>query len=214
MLKRIKRYTWRVLRSMGLAGYVVVFVNSMLTQRKWFRTFNRQASVDANGQPIPWLNYAFLHFLESRLQPHYRLFEYGSGSSTLWFSSRIQEVVSVESSRMWYAKISRQLPGNASLTLLEDEQAYAQHIQMQDGLFDLILIDGISRSLCAQQCLSKLGPAGVIIFDNTDIDAWAGGIAHLQANGFRQLEFKALAAGVSLETCTSVFYRDENCLHI
>jgi hypothetical protein len=47
------------------------------------------------------VTYPFLRFLEQTVRPEWRVFEYGCGSSTSWWSRRVAKVVAVEHDPMW-----------------------------------------------------------------------------------------------------------------
>ena len=113
-----------------------------------------------------------------------RVFEYGSGYSTLFWASRAKEVVSVEHNRGWYEKIAGLAPSNARLILApidkkedyhpspelrEQFKAYAEAI---DGRFQIIVIDGYAKSRvryqCAEAALPHLDSNGLTILDNSD----------------------------------------------
>ena len=68
-----------------------------------------------DGSPLPWMNYAVIHFLEERLKGSLSLFEYGSGYSTLFFAGRVDTVVSVESDRDWFEALQSMCPENVTL---------------------------------------------------------------------------------------------------
>src|SRR3984885_13537361 len=55
----------------------------------------------------PWLSFSAVDYLEEPI-PGRRVFEFGSGMSTLWFAERCREVVSVESNPEWYSSIANQ----------------------------------------------------------------------------------------------------------
>ena len=57
----------------------------------------------------PWINFGAIEFLKKIVRPDMRVFEYGSGGSTLFWSSRVQEVVSVEHDFIWYSKMKEKL---------------------------------------------------------------------------------------------------------
>lgn len=50
----------------------------------------------------PWINYRATEWLAAYLKPHMRVFEYGSGGSTLFLAERIAHVVSVEHDESFY----------------------------------------------------------------------------------------------------------------
>ena len=130
----------------------------------------RRLPVDADGAPLPWFTYGAIAFLSPRVGADWRVFEYGSGHSTLWWAARVREVVAAEHHEQWAEKISEQLPDNAQLLHrpLSDGTRYPDAPLEVGGLFDVIVIDGRERVWCAERCLDALSPGGVIIWDNSE----------------------------------------------
>lgn len=64
-------------------------------------------------RPCPWLTFAAIDFLGRALTPGFKIFEYGSGGSTLfWLRFRPERVVSVEHDAAWHAAVKQRLaPG-------------------------------------------------------------------------------------------------------
>ncbi|SCM77390.1 conserved hypothetical protein [uncultured Pleomorphomonas sp.] len=126
-------------------------------------------------------------FLDAR--PGARVFEYGSGASTLWLSRRAGTVISVEHVSSWAAVVRNLLVNAPHVCLLEvpgepindGNRAYASDKPRDRGLafhnyvhaidgeepFDLIIIDGRCRSLCLGAAKAHLKPDGLIVFDNS-----------------------------------------------
>jgi hypothetical protein len=71
----------------------------------------------------PWLTFGAIHFLESRLDRRARVFEYGSGGSTIFLASRARQVFSVEHDRNWSNEITQTVESlglkNATVLLVE-----------------------------------------------------------------------------------------------
>src|ERR1700745_485212 len=57
---------------------------------------------------LPWLPYPTIRFIAQRLRGR-RLFEFGSGTSTKWFSERCREVFSIENNVLWFNKVRSRL---------------------------------------------------------------------------------------------------------
>jgi len=117
-----------------------------------------------------------------------RVFEYGSGASTVFLAKRAQEVVSVEHDTPWHAVVSRKVEDhpNVALNLVEapvtagtsgyrsqhsawqghDFSDYVHAIDRQEGLFDLIVVDGRCRTHCLNAALRRIKADGIILFDN------------------------------------------------
>ncbi|TKJ38123.1 MAG: hypothetical protein CEE38_05025 [Planctomycetes bacterium B3_Pla] len=75
----------------------------------------------------PWLTYRAAKWLDSYLKPQMRVFEYGSGGSTVFFAQRVKQVVSVEHNPQWYQVVERTLYeleiSNVEYILKEPEKA-------------------------------------------------------------------------------------------
>jgi hypothetical protein len=102
-IERIKRFR-REIHEMNRRGYTVGI-------HAW-RYFSRwQASLRNSRTPIkdasPWMTFDAIKWLDSVLCPEMRIFEYGSGGSSLFFSRRVREVVSAEHNPHWFECISR-----------------------------------------------------------------------------------------------------------
>ena len=85
-------------------------------------------AVDAKGEALPWVTYSFIDFIKDRLNKQQRVFEYGSGSSTLFYAKRVAKVVSVEHDENWFNKIVSSKPENADMifTKLETGGEYSK----------------------------------------------------------------------------------------
>jgi hypothetical protein len=117
----------------------------------WIASVESGRPVNAQGQPIPWFTYPAIDFLDSKILPNWSVLEWGCGNSTLWWAAKTARVFSVEHNAEWHQKISAELPANATIALIENEQSYAtlQEVQTAD-CFDVIVIDGQERNLCAR----------------------------------------------------------------
>ena len=51
----------------------------------FLNTYQKGYPCKLDGSPLPWMNYAVINFLDERLNKELKLFEYGSGYSTLYF---------------------------------------------------------------------------------------------------------------------------------
>ncbi len=189
---------------------------SALADLGWFRSLREGKPVDRRGRPLPWISYASLHFLEERVQPDMRVFEYGSGNGTRWWARHAREVVAVEHDRDWYEQVSRRLPKNATVIhqALKPAGAYAETILGQPGKFQIVVVDGRDRSNCALTAIPKLSADGVIIWDNAERPRYRAGQRALMRKGFRRIDFTSLLPVDPREDTTTVFYRSRNCFGI
>jgi Methyltransferase domain len=181
----------------------------------WWRSHKEQSAIDADGDPIPLLTYPCIEFLRGRIGKSLDVFEYGSGSSTLWWADRVRSVISCEHDRQWYDKAKQAIPGNVTLLFRElGSGEYAKEILNYEDRFDLIVIDGRDRVNCARNSLKALKNSGVIIWDDTERADYSAGINFLKTSGFRKVDFWGFGPISTLRSCSTIFYRDDNCLEL
>lgn len=140
---------------------------------------------------VPWWTFEAADTVREYLGSHpgARVFEWGSGASTVWLSKRAGSVVAIEHDAAWAADVLRLAPANAQVRLVPPSRAdasatpvlsaksgfegldftdYVSAIDQASGLFDLIVIDGRAREACLPHAVRHLAPGGLIVFDNVD----------------------------------------------
>ncbi len=140
---------------------------------------------------LPWWTYRAIDIVDAWLlaRPHpIRVFEYGSGASTVWLARRVDEVYTVEHHLGFadhMAPVLSALPGvtvirQPGLTSASprigsqksghdglDFYDYVHAIDGVDSTFDLVVVDGRAREACLTAAMGKLAQDGLIVFDNT-----------------------------------------------
>jgi hypothetical protein len=75
------------------------------------------------SEKMPWITFSSIDLLEKIIQPGMKVFEYGSGGSTLFWASRVKNIVSVEHDKGWFEKMQTVLSvdgiGNVDYLLIE-----------------------------------------------------------------------------------------------
>ena len=139
----------------------------------------------------PWLPLEAIDFLYSRLDKDFIGFEFGSGSSTFWFSKFTKKIYSVDSSLEWHLSILEKIKENSIDNIFsmvkecemlpiwdKDLEISEKHIEYSSSIldfefnFDYILVDGVSRSFCIQNSIDKLNSGGYLIIDNAERPAY------------------------------------------
>lgn len=142
---------------------------------------------------LPWWTYeaiakvdAFIREREGRV----RVFEYGSGASTIWLARRCDSLTTVEHDPEWAALVEEMVKDADKLRCLPrllvpevptsdaprigsrapsgrrlDFHDYVRSIE-QSGEFDLILIDGRAREACLTAALAHSAGNALILFDD------------------------------------------------
>ncbi len=188
-----------------------------LSREGWNKSILKAKPIDSQGNPIPWFTYSSIYFLKDRIQPSFSVFEYGSGNSTLWFRERVERIVSVEHDASWYEYIKSELQKYPNIEYLKrdlESGAYEKEVLAYEDAFDVIVIDGRNRVACAHNALKALKKDGVIIWDNSEREAYLPGMEFLSSNNFKRLDLWGLGPLDAYFWCTTVFYKSDNCLNI
>lgn len=182
----------------------------------WFTSATRGESIDVHGEPQPWITYPCIDFLTPRLQPNWSIFEYGCGNSTRWWAGRAKRVRSCEHELAWFEKVRPSLPDNCELIHrpLDSSGAYERSISEHPEEYDVVIIDGRHRVACADVASKQLSGSGILLWDNTERDKYQPGMKRLREQGFRQIDFWGMSPITIFRSCTSLFYRSNNCLGI
>lgn len=182
----------------------------------WWKSWESQSAMDIKGMPLPWVTYSFINFIENRLTKNMVLFEFGSGSSTLYYSSKVKEVHTVEHDKDWSNKISKMLPENVNMKRIELEYGgdYSKASSISNLKYDVIIVDGRDRVNCIINSIESLSSNGVLVLDDSERDAYNIGINEMLLKGFKKLDFWGISPGLFYKKCTSIYYRNDNILNI
>jgi hypothetical protein len=184
----------------------------------WQRSVGRGVPLDDRGEPLAWYTYPCLAWLEPRLSPGDRVFEFGAGGSTLWYGRRVAEVVAVEHDSGWLARLAPLAGPNVELLQRParldevgdpaDPSVYVEAIgDRPTGHFDLVAVDGMERLACIEAAIPHLRADGLIVLDNSDRPHLRPGIDRLDGLGFGRIDFLGFHPAHAIPACTSVFSR-------
>lgn len=76
------------------------------------------------------------------------------------------------------------------------------------GYFDVVVVDGMARSLCAYFAAHWVKPSGIVVFDNTERVEYQAGYDALREAGFGRIDFFGPSPVNDFPSCTSLFVRD------
>jgi len=214
MVKFLKKQGWGVLNSVGFGGAVQLYLKSALKEYGWFRSFHSKQSVDAAGNPLPWYTYSFIFFLEPRIKPHFEVFEYGSGNSTRWYGARVKHIAAVEHDAQWIEIIKPKLPANSTVYSRPQGPSYVEAVKNEEKKYNIIVVDGRNRVKCTAFAVEYLTEDGVLILDNSERDWYQPAKDLMTSKGYKSIDFRGMLPIVGHESCSTVFYKDGNCLGI
>jgi hypothetical protein len=132
-----------------------------------FKSINFKESI-INKEPVPWFTYPAIEYIFQLDFREKRIFEFGSGNSTIFWSNRCKFLASVEDDKEWYEKILDKVPTDVDYIFAESKKEYIESVLKYSEKFDVIIIDGKFRWDCALNAIQMLDDEGFIILDNSD----------------------------------------------
>ncbi|MFZ5497304.1 MAG: class I SAM-dependent methyltransferase [Verrucomicrobiota bacterium] len=214
---RPQRLSLRFLRALANVSFAkqlaMLTLDGYLAETGWTRSVRERRVVDAKGEPLPWVTYPFIDFLVPRLRREWRVFEYGAGSSTLFYAHRVASVTTVEHDEAFASDLQPRLPPNVRLWLRPlGSPGYIDAVAGLGFAPEMVIVDGRNRVRCANAAVRWLAPGGVLVFDDMERPQYAPADALLRKAGFRRLDFWGISPGYLARRCTSLFYRPDNVL--
>ena len=129
-----------------------------------------------------WMDDKEKDLITKHFSPNKVMLEWGSGGSTIEFSQHLKKYYSIEHNKEWYNTINKEIklkslsninynyiPQNRPQILDGRQSEYTQfkdYIDIVDTFntkFDIVLIDGRARRLCAQKIIPYLNEGAIVI---------------------------------------------------
>ena len=179
----------------------------------WQKSFLTGWSQDSQGFSLPWMSYNFIEFISHKLQPHHEIFEFGSGSSTLFFAKRVKKVTAIESNKKWHEimqiKLREANITNVELILMDDalENSEYENYAKNLGRFDFVFVDSLKRFECVKNSLDAIKADGALILDDSERKNYQKIFTFLAERNFMQQDFVGIAPGQFRLKNTSFFTR-------
>jgi len=179
-------------------GDLIVWLRSMHSRRQPLK------------MALPWLTFDAIRAIDKHLVPGSRLFEYGSGHSTLYWAQRGVWVHSMEDHAGWFEMARSKLAAlpNAKVSFATDEQGYVHGIDAVEGDFDVVLVDGAFRMACIEAALPRVRPGGLLVVDNTDWH-WFANVDSRVPRSWRKTVFQGCAPFIGYPSQTTVWIRPD-----
>jgi hypothetical protein len=210
------------------------------SQRKhllqWLHSLRNNYLLDT---PFPWMTFDAVHFVKDRLLPGARVFEYGSGGSTLFWLRTAALCVSIEHDPLWFNVVKKRVSTSAlidyRLVLPEPAEAtagdaadpfcyqsndrefqgytfhtYASQIDsFPNNYFDLVLVDGRARPSCIMHSAPKIKMGGLLIVDNADREYYTQ-MTRCFIGDFSRFEFRGVGPVNPVFWRTDIYVKDSS----
>jgi hypothetical protein len=180
------------------------YKNISLKYGHWLSITKRSAISDEKDS-LPWYTYPAIEYLDQFDYSEKMIFEWGCGSSSLFWGKRAKEVISIEDDSEWFEKmLQKRLPNN-KIFFLQTKEEYINALGKQKKLFDIIVIDGKYRKECAKLSPRFLCNGGLIIFDNSD--RYPDLLKEMRVNNnYSQVDFHGFGPINSYSWTTSILF--------
>ena len=199
--------------------------------RDYINSFNNELFIENN--PLPWMNYRAVAHIQNYLKNNAKVFEYGSGSSTRYWTTRGCSIVSIEHDELFYEKMKSVLDGCCDYRLIKpvldegvryksfdmadnykssdyEEYSFEHYVRsidkFPDCFFDMVVVDGRARPSCIKHAVPKIKQGGILVLDNSDRDYYLKNNLFL-LDGWSRKTYKGPVRGLLHEEETSIFYK-------
>ncbi|MEX2441752.1 MAG: hypothetical protein WD400_03805 [Pontimonas sp.] len=216
--------TRKALQLLGVLGWLDRWAQSSRVGL-WIRSlFSLYDVEDFVRLDLPWWTLDSTSLVDDFLaqRTNARVFEWGSGASTVWLEKRAGAVLSVEYDPEWHALMlsmvgpkttvihtpaqfsKRPLVGSRMWGHKDlDYRNYVEAINQVAGDFDLIVIDGRARTACLEKAVTRLAAGGMVVFDNTNRRRYQSALDRLK-EGFDDTTTTGLTPSLPWSTQTTL----------
>jgi hypothetical protein len=177
-----------------------------------FKSSLSEKALSKSGKAIPWFTYPAIDFLSTKDYSASIVLEFGGGQSTKFWGDLSKKVITFEVDENWIQHIKSNAGSNVEIfpapVEREKQKEYVQRILLDlNEKFDIIVVDGMHRSLVLELSIPYLAADGMIICDNADAECFGFYEAWQDTSGFMRVDFYGHAPGVFHPHSTSVLFR-------
>lgn len=161
------------LGNLNIADFYIYFANitKIFTQDYGFqKSVEENKPIDKNGNPLPLYTYPAIEYLNSLDFKNKKIFEFGSGNSTLFWIEKGAIVTCVENSKNWFESLKTSIPDpQKHQFIFANKEDYFNAITQNNEQYDVIIIDGSQNRLeCSKKAVKQVTENGLIILENSD----------------------------------------------
>ncbi len=176
-----------------------------------FKSSLNEMAIDRNSKPLPWFTYPAIDFIRTRDTSDASVLEFGGGQSTIYWGRNARKVTCFEGSEEWAQHIRKGMSNNCEVFVVtnsSDEQVSEIRSELKKigEKFDIVVIDGLSRSKIIDLAVEYVSPDGMIICDNAEGYGFQKGF---EKHDFMRVDFYGHTPGVIHPHCTSINFKLE-----
>lgn len=180
---------------------------------------------------LPWIVFGATDELQRRVRPAWRVLEFGSGFSTLWWLGRVASVTSIERCRSWSDQVEARagqlgLGGKLTLKRMPELDAdvkvgwldrysatdvaalQARYLGLAGkgaSRFEVVVVDDVWREEAVRAATEWLVPGGILVLDNSrGYEAVAEALHEL---GYSSHVYSGAVPYTFVESQTTLFFK-------
>lgn len=178
-----------IFRTKKFLNFLIATIFNLIPYKSiLFNSYRAFSIEDKLNLRVPFTNLHLINFFKdySKENKNITIFEYGSGSSTLFFEDYFTNIYSVEHDENWFNAVSKYIkkakvflvpPKSSNIPVTKSLKKGYKNLDFTDyvnfidkiGLnFDVIFIDGRSRQECLKVAKNHLKPNGIIVLDDSN----------------------------------------------
>lgn len=147
-----------------------------------YNSLKKEKPVDSYGNPLPWITYPCIEYLNQFDFSNETIFEYGSGGSTKWFlRKKCKKIISIENEQFWYQKLVEESKNSKNLfpVFAKNIDDFIQNKEVYDSSIIFIDCDSIYRKKVLESLYKNIEKDNtnikLIIIDDVDKTNLQGG---------------------------------------
>lgn len=196
--------------------------NSIQDRQGWLHSFTSGLCQQEGGEMLPWMPYQLIDYLRQELKETDVIFEFGYGTSSVFFANRVQKIFSIESNASWYKNFTttakEQMRGNITTILMSDaldneeyENTPLEILANKPEIkgFDWIIVDSLKRAKCAAKAIDAINRRGRILLDDAQRSNYQKIYDFMMTRGFCCQEFVGVSPGQLKSKKSWIFYKKQ-----
>lgn len=129
----------------------------------------------------PWWTEESIKMVQNILKPTWKVYEFGSGGSTIWLADKVSSVRAIEDNHHWFVRLREEIAVRNIINVQVIYRDITLGDYMHDILsypnenFDLIIVDNNFRRVESfEKAVSKVKRGGLIFLDDSQNLSWHG----------------------------------------
>ena len=209
MIKKIKNIFGYILRP-KTSKCLSLMNNGYLKDIGWINSEKAGLPVDANNNPLTWYSYSHIQFTAPYITKEISIFEFGAGYSTLYYSSKVKKVTSIDYNINWINILRKKIPDNVVISHYDLGKGYENAIKQFNKTFYIIIIDGKNRKECIKNSIENINKNGLFTLDTPEREHHRDEIPFLKKRGYKKIDFWGITQGYIHNKYTTIFSKDFN----